>query len=423
MKFLIENIGCKVNSYDAQSVATLLENAGYERVFEDEAVDVAIVFTCAVTNIAAQKSRKLIRQIKKKNEDAILVVAGCYSQIESEVLKDIDIVVGSIHKTKILDYIEQFKKDHKPIRDIQKLENLSFEEATIDHFETQTRAYLKIQDGCNQFCSYCIIPYARGRERSMDPDHVLEEAKQIFKNHKEIVLTGIHTGRYGSEYHLTLADMIEKILDQSSDDIRLRISSIEMTEVDDKLISLMKKDNRIAKHFHIPLQAGSNEILKAMNRPYTCEEYYEKIQKIREEIPDISISTDLIVGFPGETDELFEKTVEFLKKCKFSFLHVFPFSLRSGTVAEKLEHPISPVVKKERVRRCLAISEELYKEYKTSWLNRTVDVLVEKTSENDSFGHSSNYLPVKINKKTNQGEFVEVVLKELDGEVLQGEVI
>ena len=422
MKFTIENLGCKVNSYDAQSVATLLEEEGYERVFDQSEVDVAIVFTCAVTNIAAQKSRKLIRKVKKQNPNAISIVAGCYSQMDPEVLEDIDIVVGSIHKTMIPTYIKEFQKTNIKIRDIQTLNDVSFEEASIHKFETQTRAYLKIQDGCNQYCSYCIIPYVRGRERSMNPEHVIEEAKRIFQNHKEIVLTGIHTGRYGTEYQMTLADMIERILENVSSDIRLRISSIEITEIDDHLISLMKKDERIAKHFHIPLQSGTNEILKAMNRPYSCDEYYEKIQKIRNEIPEISISTDLIVGFPGESDALFEETCTFIEKCAFSFLHVFPFSLRSGTKAASMKPQISPQVKKERVQKCLMISSNLYKQFANSWFNKTVRVLIEKNTEFDAFGHSSNYLPVKINKKVPHGEFVNVVLKGTEEEILIGEV-
>ena len=221
---------------------------------------------------------------------------------------------------------------------------------------------------------------------------------------------------------MTLADMIERILENVSKDVRLRISSIEVSEIDDHLIRLMKNDSRIAKHFHIPLQSGSDEILRAMNRPYSCEEFLRKIDDIRKEIPEISISTDLIVGFPGESEALFEETCTFLKKCAFSFLHVFPFSLRSGTKAAQMVDQVSSQIKKERVKKCLSISQNLYQDFTKSWFNKTVRVLVEKNSENDSFGHSSNYLPIKINAKAPHGEFVDVIVKGMEGEILLAEM-
>lgn len=422
MRFTVVNLGCKVNSYDAESVASILENEGYIRSFDDTDCDIAIVFTCAVTNIAAQKSRKLIRRIKKDNPDAILVVAGCYSQIEPDAIEDIDILIGSTHKTKIADYIRQFQDTRKPIRDIQVLENLSFEEANVKRFETKTRAYLKIQDGCNQFCSYCVIPYARGRERSMEPEHVYKEANELFQNHKEIVLTGIHTGRYGKEYGITLADLIENILKENQEDIRIRISSIEITEIDDHLIQLMKTDKRVARHFHIPLQSGCDAILKLMNRPYTTKEYLERISEIRKQIPDISISTDLIVGFPGETEAYFTETMQFLEECAFSFLHVFPYSMRNGTKAASMKEQISPQVKKERVKKCMELSQNLYYRYAKKWLNQTVNVLVEKSEKFDAFGHTSNYLPVRIIGEKPQGEFVDVMIKDIKDDILVAEV-
>ena len=419
MNFNVINLGCKVNAYEAESTARSLEQHGYRRVDNDGA-DITIIYTCAVTNMAAQKSRKMIHRAKRNNPESTIVVAGCYSQIDPDALKEADILIGTKHKSKLLDYLLEYEKNHERIVDIEKVDVLPFENMFVDQFDNQTRAYLKIQDGCNQFCTYCVIPFARGRERSMAVNDVLESVKMLQEKHSEIVLSGIHTGRYGRDIGMTLSSLLDELLAISPEDFRFRISSIEMTEIDDHLIELMKKDHRIARHFHIPLQSGCDTVLKRMNRPYTTKEFLERIEYIRKEIPGISISTDLIVGFPGETDEEFKKTCDFLKECQFSFLHIFPYSLRSGTKAASMEHQIDPKIKKNRAAICAEINEELYDKYKESYLDKEVTVLFEKNEDGYTFGHSSEYLPVLVKGEYPRSTFVKVKISELKNHQLYG---
>ena len=419
MNFNVINLGCKVNAYEAESTARSLEQHGYMRVNNDGA-DITIIYTCAVTNMAAQKSRKMIHRAKRNNPESTIVVAGCYSQIDPDALKEADILIGTKHKSKLLDYLLEYEKNHERIVDIEKVDVLPFENMFVDQFDNQTRAYLKIQDGCNQFCTYCVIPFARGRERSMSVNDVLESVKMLQEKHSEIVLSGIHTGRYGRDIGMTLSSLLDELLAVSPENFRFRISSIEMTEIDDHLIELMKKDHRIARHFHIPLQSGCDTVLKRMNRPYTTKEFLERIEYIRKEIPGISISTDLIVGFPGETDEEFKKTCDFLKECQFSFLHIFPYSLRSGTKAASMENQIDPKIKKNRAAICAEINEELYDKYKESYLDKEVTVLFEKIEDGYTFGHSSEYLPVLVKGEYPRSTFVKVKISELKNHQLYG---
>ena len=419
MNFNVINLGCKVNAYEAESTARSLEQHGYRRVDNDGA-DITIIYTCAVTNMAAQKSRKMIHRAKRNNPESTIVVAGCYSQIDPDALKEADILIGTKHKSKLLDYLLEYEKNHERIVDIEKVDVLPFENMFVDQFDNQTRAYLKIQDGCNQFCTYCVIPFARGRERSMAVNDVLESVKMLQEKHSEIVLSGIHTGRYGRDIGMTLSSLLDELFAVSPENFRFRISSIEMTEIDDHLIELMKKDHRIARHFHIPLQSGCDTVLKRMNRPYTTKEFLERIEYIRKEIPGISISTDLIVGFPGETDEEFKKTCDFLKECQFSFLHIFPYSLRSGTKAASMEHQIDPKIKKNRAAICAEINEELYDKYKESYLDKEVTVLFEKDEDGYTFGHSSEYLPVLVKGEYPRSTFVKVKISELKNHQLYG---
>ena len=419
MNFNVINLGCKVNAYEAESTARSLEQHGYRRVNNDGA-DITIIYTCAVTNMAAQKSRKMIHRAKRNNPESTIVVAGCYSQIDPDALKEADILIGTKHKSMLLDYLLEYEKNHERIVDIEKVDVLPFENMFVDQFDNQTRAYLKIQDGCNQFCTYCVIPFARGRERSMAVNDVLESVKMLQEKHSEIVLSGIHTGRYGRDIGMTLSSLLDELLAVSPENFRFRISSIEMTEIDDHLIELMKKDHRIARHFHIPLQSGCDTVLKRMNRPYTTKEFLERIEYIRKEIPGISISTDLIVGFPGETDEEFKKTCDFLKECQFSFLHIFPYSLRSGTKAASMENQIDPKIKKNRAAICAEINEELYDKYKESYLDKEVTVLFEKNEDGYTFGHSSEYLPVLVKGEYPRSTFVKVKISELKNHQLYG---
>lgn len=413
MKFCIENLGCKVNAFEAEAIAELLQKDGYQRVKFEEEPDITIVFTCAVTNTAASKSRKILHRAKRIKEDEIVALVGCYVQVDDGLVDDADILVGTKNKNKLPYYIQQYVKDHKKIKDVEVLENITFDNFSSSVLDSKARCDLKIQDGCNQFCSYCVIPYARGRERSMEPSLAVQEAKKLSKRYNEIVLTGIHTGRYGKEYGYTLAKLLKELLDHTSE-VRYRISSIEVTEVTDELIQVIKENDRICRFLHIPLQSGSDSVLKRMRRPYDTEEYYAKIEKIRKELPNISISTDLIVGFPNETDEEFNETYAFLEKCNFSFLHVFPYSLREGTVAANMPCQIQPSIKKERAKKCITLSEQLYDAYQLSQVGKEADIIAEYVKETYSTGHTSEYIPVRIEEKLIHGQKYHVVLERYE---------
>lgn len=405
----VMNLGCKVNAYESEAIVQQLEEEGYTRVPFGSQADLAMIFTCAVTNEAARKSRQMIHRARRSG-CRIVAVAGCYAQIDPDAVKDADIVVGSVHKKNLPGYVHAFERTGERILDVGVLDQEEFEPLSMVRFADRTRAFLKIEDGCNQFCSYCVIPYARGRERSMAPDCVIEEARRIAVHHKEIVLTGIHTGRYGREYGVSLAGLLRRILNEVPELERLRISSIEVTELNEEFLSLMEENPRIARHLHIPLQSGCDRILEAMRRPYRTDEFLERITDIRRRMPGISISTDLIVGFPGETDADFEETVSFLKTCAFSFLHVFPFSVRSGTAAEKMDHQIHAEVKKQRAKICLNLSEELYDTYKREKIGSQVRVLMERSENGMSSGHSSEYLEVFLKEEMEKSTMADALI-------------
>lgn len=394
MKFSVCNLGCKVNSFEAESIASVLEKKGWERVPFEEAADAALIFTCAVTNMAAQKSRKMMHRARRCNPDAVIAMVGCYAEVDEGMIDDAEIIVGTKEKKNLPLLLEQYLKDGRKIRLTGGLDRISFDDMETEQFENRTRAYLKVQDGCNQFCSYCIIPYARGRERSMAPDRVIREASALAEHYPEIVLAGIHTGRYGREHGITLAGLMKRLLQEVPRLERLRISSIEVSEIDDELIALIRDEPRVARHLHIPLQSGCDSVLKRMKRPYDTAEYYDKIQMIRREIPDISISCDLIVGFPMESEEEFSATCAFLKKCEFSFLHVFQYSARRGTPAAGMPCQIDPRVKKERMQECVRLSDELSEKYQKSWIGRITEVIPETEEDGYAKGYSSQYFPV-----------------------------
>ncbi len=313
-RYAIACLGCKVNTTEAQGIRQALNESGYQEVSFKEEAEVYVILTCAVTNTASSKSRQKVNQAIRRNNQAIVCVVGCYVQMSYEEMKEqdgIDILVGSSHKEKVPQLIERVRATKQKVVMVDDVRKKAvFEPLVINKFDYQTRAYLKIQDGCNQFCSYCVIPYARGKERSLTLEEVIQQAKKLAQNHREIVLTGIHTGRYGDKGE-TLAMAMETILTEVPQLERLRISSIEITEIDNHLLQLIQKEKRIAKHLHIPLQSGSDTVLRKMNRPYTTSQFYERLQEIKKAVKDISISTDLIVGFPQETQEEFEETKKF----------------------------------------------------------------------------------------------------------------
>lgn len=412
MKFSVCNLGCKVNAYEAEAIASDMEKKGWQRVPFEEPADLVVICTCAVTNTAAAKSRKMMHRAKKINPDCAVAVTGCYTEVNDGMLDDAEMIIGTREKENLAAYAEQYFRDHVKIRKTGNLEHIPFDSLKSEHFENRTRAFLKIQDGCNQFCSYCVIPYVRGRERSMAPDDVITEAKRIAEDYPEIVLAGIHTGRYGREYGVTLAQLMKRILCEVPKLQRLRISSIEETEIDDEMLELIAKETRIARHLHIPLQAGSDSVLKRMHRPYTTKEYLAKIEAVRRAVPDISISCDVIVGFPQESEEEFQETYDFIRECRFSFLHVFPYSLRRGTAAAEMDGQIDPRVKKERAEKLLALSDELYSAYQKTWVGKYADVIAETEEDGCVKGHSSAYFPVYLEAGSKKGKMYHAYLKE-----------
>lgn len=389
--FQIQTLGCKVNAYESEYYRQTLLNAGYYEGLPKEPTDIVIINTCTVTNTASFKSRQKITQAKRSNPNAIIVVVGCYVQTHHDFLKEkyhVDLLIGAKDKDKFLDLIEQ--NHHNDKFDLPK----SFEILPIHSFKHQKKAYIKVQDGCNQFCTYCIIPFARGRERSSDENEIIRQIN-AYDQHKEITLTGIHTGRYGNDINLNLFHLLKRIQLETKIE-RIRISSIEITEVTDEIIDLIKNEPRFAKHLHIPLQSADNTVLASMNRPYTIEEYQTRLDYIKKEISDICISTDLIVGFPTETEEIFENSLENIKKCQFSFMHVFPYSKREMTKAALYETQYTNEVKKDRVHRAQRLSDLNNLIIMKSWIGKMIDVLGEEIQDNYVFGYSSQYLPVLV---------------------------
>ena len=406
MKFNIITFGCKVNQYESNMMKENMLSSNFFYTEDLSDANIIIVNTCSVTNVADKKCLKMIRRLKREYSNAILVVAGCSSQNKQSVYEssDIDILIGNRDKSIIDKLIKEYIETEKKYVKFYNDRNLDFEDMYISDYN-HTRAFIKIEDGCDNFCSYCIIPYVRGSVRSKDFDKVIKEAKELAKHgHKEIVLTGIHTGHYlNNGYDLT--DLINEL--SKIDDIkRIRISSIEVTELNDKFLDMLKNNDKVCDHLHIPLQAGSDEILKRMNRKYDLAYYEEKIKKIRSIRPDISISTDIIVGFPYETEELFLNTLEFSKKIKFSKIHVFPYSVRVGTAAANMEEQVDEVVKKMRVKRLMAVSHMLEVDYYNKFKDKELDILIETCDNNVSEGHTSNYLLVSVPENIKVGEIV-----------------
>lgn len=412
--FAITTLGCKVNTYETESYRESLEALGYAEVDFRQKADVYVINTCCVTNTAASKSRQRISQAKRHNPNALLCVVGCYVQTHAEELKSqlaIDILLGFSGKTRLAQMIQNaLLKKPLVLLDVES-NSFVFEELNVHKFQHQTRAYLKIQDGCDQFCAYCIIPYARGRERSLNPTNVVKQAQLLSESHPEIVLVGIHTGRFGKEYGVDLTQMIEEILDNTPKLKRIRISSIEVTEITDAFIALMKREPRIARHLHIPIQSGCDATLLRMQRPYSIKDYLDKIAAIRKEIPDISISSDLIVGFPQEDEDEFLTTMQTMRTAEFSFMHVFPYSRRANTGAEKMDGHISPQCKKQRVQTAKNASHALHQKFLKRLIGKSLQVIVEEISEAGLFGHSSEYIPVMIPyiKQHQPKDWIEVI--------------
>lgn len=418
MKFQIYTLGCKVNTYESNVMRDALLNKGYFEVGLKEKADITIINTCTVTNTADSKSMKVIRQAIRRNENAIIIVCGCLVQNKKEEVSKIDgvdIVIGNINKSKIVDYIEKYIEEKKQEVDVRNIMDTNFEPMMLNNFN-KTRAFVKIQDGCNNFCSYCIIPYTRGNVRSKDKQSVLKEIQLLVdEGHKEVVLTGIHTGNYGAEFaDYKFADLLKDIVKIDKLE-RLRISSIEITEINDDVMEVIKENNILVDHMHIPLQSGSDAVLKRMNRKYDKEYFINKIKKLRKIRPNISITTDVIVGFPGETKEEFEETIETIKKIEFTKLHVFPYSKREGTKAAIMDGQVDENIKKKRVKILLQLSKELEYNYMEKFIGKKVIFIPEIAKEEYIIGHTGNFLNVKYRgNKNDLNKDIEVKINNIE---------
>lgn len=428
MKVAVYTLGCKVNTYESEYVIKEFLKRGYTLTdFSDENADIYLINTCTVTNTSDQKSRKMIRQARKKNKDAVVVAMGCFTQIrnnDNQIMDFVDVVIGNKDKSRIVDLTEEFIKNKRKIANIEDINEADFDDMEISYFNTRTRALVKIEDGCENFCSYCIIPYVRGRVRSKRPEKVIDEVKRLVNNgYKEIVLTGIHTGHYGADLKdYDFSDLLlelEKIVGLD----RIRISSIEITELNDKFLSVLRKSKKIVNHIHIPLQAGSDHILKLMNRKYDKKYYLDKINKIRKIRPDMAFTTDVIVGFPLESDYDFNETIDFVKEVSFAGGHVFPYSRRNGTPAAKMKGQITKEEKHIRCKKLISVFDNLEEEYYKKHIGCTLTVIAETYQDGTLTGHTDNYLKVRFKGSEKLlGLEVNVKLSEYKDKMLFGEV-
>lgn len=422
MKVGICSLGCKVNIYESEVVINLLKEAGYQIVdFEDKA-DIYIINTCSVTNESDKKSRKMINRAKRNNNSAIIIVMGCYSQVNADTI-DADIILGNKDKSKIVEIIDKYQKEKKKQKIIYDLTKVKFEKMEINKFENHTRAFVKVQDGCNAFCSYCIIPYVRGRIRSKEKEDVIKEVQRLVEDgYKEIVLTGIHTGRYGIDIGTNLEELLYSLVEIPGI-YRIRLSSIEINEITPGIIKLLKENDIMAKHLHIPIQSGSNKILKLMNRRYNKEEFINMVNNLKE-IEDLSLTTDLIVGFPNEEEKEFEETISTLKEIKFTKIHTFPYSKREGTPASIMEGQVPQDIKKKRVHEIISLSNEYENKFYQNKIGKIYDGVVEVHNNGLTVVHTTNFIPVIIeNKDLNNNEIVSVKIIKVDNLNVYGTVI
>ena len=430
MKVLFITLGCKANQYETNAMEQSFLKRGYDIANDSDVPDICVVNTCSVTNIAERKSRQMLRRMKELNKKAIVVACGCYSQVgkdELEKMPEVDIIVGVNDKNNIVEIVEKYIKQSEKIEEVSDvMHEKEFQDFGTTTYTELTRAVVKIQDGCDRFCSYCIIPYARGRVRSRDVDSILKEIEAISKQGiKEVVLTGIHIASYGKDFTdekvkeyrekygykgdyikfdpkddlhtggfrlIELLEQIEKVTDIE----RIRIGSLEPKLINEEFVKRLANLNKICEHFHLSLQSGCNETLKRMNRRYTVEEFEESAKLLRKYFKDVKLTTDIIVGFPGETEEEFNKTCDFLKKIKFYKMHIFKYSIRKGTVAEKMPNQVDGKLKEERSKILIELSNKNEEEYNQELIGKVVDVLFEERKKEYFEGHTKNYIMVKV---------------------------
>lgn len=430
-KVAFHTLGCKVNQHDSAIMAALFQDAGYEVVDFNDLADVYVVNTCTVTHLSDRKSRQMIRHAARENPAATIVVCGCYAQTakaELEALDEVDLIIGTNERHKVVEAVETFRQDHVKTAYMADDEELFYyEDLPHERVSGMTRAYVKIQEGCDQFCAYCAIPYARGPLRSRSEQDTIDEINMLVeRGYKEVILTGIHIGAYGrgvKDETCDLTGLCRRILDETAIE-RLRIGSLEGIEVTDALIEMIANDARMAKHLHLPLQSGCDRTLEAMRRPYDTEQFREMMRRIRKQVPNIAITTDLMVGFPGETEEDFKESLVFCNDIAFSAMHIFKYSMRSGTPAAAMPDQIDPQIKERRAKQMADVAQKNKLDYERRFVGQTLRILVEEQTKDGLWtGHSSNYLLVTFpGENIRSGDFVDVKITSAERNRLLGEI-
>lgn len=427
--FNIITLGCKVNQYESEAVEEIFEARGYKK--KEENADIYVINTCTVTNMSDRKSRQMISRARRDNPEAVIAVMGCYSQVKPEEVSQIegvDIVLGSRNKEEVVDLCEDVLQNKGAIDKVLSLsETKTIEDLEISNQEAMTRAYMKIQDGCNMYCSYCLIPYARGNISSRDMESIKNEAKRLAQNgYKEIVLTGIHVSSYGKDLKngTSLIDVIEEVANTDGIE-RIRLSSMEPRHITRDFLERMKATKKACDHFHLSLQSGSDDILKAMNRKYDTKIFKEKVDLIREVFPNAGLTTDIIVGFPTETDENHEETKNFVKDIKFAKTHLFKYSKRDGTKAATMKPEVDGNIKKERLKELEEIEQVNKREFLEKQIGKTLSVLFESKSDMDGYksGYSTNYLRVNVKDEIKDNEIRNCLITEIKNDELIGELV
>ena len=423
--------GWQASHYETEAIWQLFKEANYDRVDFETNADVFVINTCTVTNTGDKKSRQVIRRAIRQNPEAVVCVTGCYAQTSPAEIMDIpgvDIVVGTQDRTKLIGYIDEFKQERQPINGVGNImKNRTYEELEVPYFTDRTRASLKIQEGCNNFCTFCIIPWARGLMRSREPEKVIAQATQLVESgYKEIVLTGIHTGGYGQDLkNYNLAQLLRDL--ETVDGLgRIRISSIEASQLTDEVIEVIANSNKVVRHLHIPLQSGSDTVLKRMRRKYTMAHFSERLTRLHEVLPGLAVTSDVIVGFPGETEEEFQETYDFIVDHHFSELHVFPYSPRIGTPAARMDDQIDEEVKNERVHRLINLSDQLAKTYASKFDQDVLEVIPEEVGDepNTLVGYADNYMKIQFaGDETLIGQLVKVKVTKPDYPINTGELL
>ena len=422
-------LGCKVNQYDSDAMRTLFIRNGYEPAEGDDA-DVYVINTCSVTSVGDRKSRQMVRRIRRAHPEAVIAVAGCYAQLAPEVFEamgDVDVIVGHQNRTQIVQYVEEAKKSDKPLNEVVDIMKVkTFENMSVDpEGEVKTRAFIKVQEGCDNYCTFCIIPYARGRLKSRKQEDAVEEIKRLVdRGYREIVLTGIHLGNYGKDLHdgTSLSTLVSELV-QIPGLLRIRLGSIESVELSEELIQIIREEPKVCRHLHLPIQSGSDSVLRGMNRHYRLPQYKKLIAELREKIPGLALTTDLIVGFPGETEANFKETLETLKEIRFSGIHVFPYSQRTGTPAATYPNQVSNEVKKDRVHRVQALEKEIALDYRSQFMGQVVHVLAEEIKNGYFEGLTDEYIRVSIkNSDIERGHMYPVKIDTITEDGLAGVV-